>query len=60
MGKTYIDVIQANDEEDKFDEVIISVFSNNEEHVAGTEFTKLAYTIRYTSYSNYEYMIIMM
>ena len=53
MGKTYIDVIQANDEEDKFDEVIISVFSNNEEHVAGTELTKLAYTIRYTSYSNY-------
>ena len=53
MGKTYIDITQANNEEGKFDSVIVSIFSTNGEHIAGDELTKLSYVIRYTTYSDY-------
>ena len=53
MGKTYIYVSQSDDEKDKFDDLIISVFSNNQGHTAGNESTKLAYIIRYTTESNF-------
>ena len=53
MGKTYIDVTQSNEEENKFDLLIVSIFSTNGGHIAGNEATKLSYTIRYSTYSNY-------
>ena len=53
MGKTYIYVYQSNTEEDKFDNLIVSIFSTNQGHIASSETTKLAYSIRYTTYSNY-------
>ena len=54
MGKTYIEVTQSNNDENKFDYVILSIFSKNGDHIAGSEARKLSYTIRYTSYSNYK------
>jgi hypothetical protein len=53
MGKNYIDITQADKEEDKIDYAIISIFSKNGGHIAGTEQTKLSYEIRYTTYSDY-------
>ena len=53
MGKTYIYITQSNEEENKFESLILSVFSTNPGHTAGSELTKLAYAIRYTTYSNY-------
>ena len=35
MGKTYIYVIQSDNKENKFEELIISVFSTNQDHTAG-------------------------
>ena len=40
MGKNYIDITQADKEEDKIDYAIISIFSKNGGHIAGTEQTK--------------------
>lgn len=54
MGKTYIEVSQSNNNEDKFEYVILSIFSKNGDHIAGSEVRKLSYTIRYSSYSNYK------
>ena len=54
MGKTYIEVKQSNNNETKFDNVILSIFSKNGDHIAGSEARKLSYTIRYSSYSNYK------
>ena len=53
MGKTYIDISQANDEESKFKFLILSIFSTNGENIAGQEETKLCYTLRYSTYSDY-------
>ena len=53
MGKTYIYITQSNDNEKKFENLVISIFSTNPEHIAGNELTNLAYSIRYTTYSNY-------
>jgi len=53
MGKNYIDITQADKEENKIDYAIISIFSKNGGHIAGTEQTKLSYEIRYTTYSDY-------
>ena len=53
MGKNYIDITQADKEEDKIDYAIISIFSKNGGHIAGTEQAKLSYEIRYTTYSDY-------
>ena len=53
MGKTYIDITQANEETNKFTSVILSIFSKNGEHIAGNELTKLSYEIRYTTQSVY-------
>ena len=53
MGKNYIDIIQANTTEEKNDYAIISIFSKNGGHIAGTEQAKLSYEIRYTTYSDY-------
>ena len=53
MGKTYIYITQSNNEENKFKDLIISIFSTNPGHTAGNELTKLAYAIRYTTHSNY-------
>ena len=53
MGKEYIDIIQANKAEEKNDYAIISIFSKNGGHIAGTEQAKLSYEIRYTTYSDY-------
>ena len=53
MGKTYIDITQSDNEKDKFDSVILSIFSTNGGHMAGNENRKLFYTIRYSTYSNY-------
>ena len=54
MGKTYIEVSQSNDNDTKFDNIILSIFSKNGDHIAGSEARKLSYTIRYSSYSNYK------
>jgi hypothetical protein len=54
MGKTYIEVTQSNNNETKFNNVILSIFSKNGDHIAGSEVRKLSYTIRYSSYSNYK------
>ena len=53
MGKTYIDITQADTIEEKNDYAIISIFSKNGGHIAGNELSKLAYEIRYTTYSDY-------
>ena len=53
MGKTYIDITQADNEEEKFDSIILSIFSKNGGHIAGNEINKLSYVIRYTTYSEY-------
>ena len=52
MGKTYIDITQAEKEEEKFDSIIVSIFSKNIEHIAGNDMSKLNYVIRYTTYSD--------
>ena len=54
MGKTYIEVTQSDNNDTKFDNVILSIFSKNGDHIAGSEARKLSYTIRYSSYSNYK------
>ena len=54
MGKTYIEVTQSDNNDTKFDKVILSIFSKNGDHIAGSEARKLSYTIRYSSYSNYK------
>ena len=53
MGKTYLDITQANTIEQKNDYAIISIFSKNGGHIAGAEQAKLSYEIRYTTYSDY-------
>ena len=53
MGKTYIDISQSDDNDSKFEKIIVSIFSTNGGNVAGSENTKLAYTLRYSTYSNY-------
>jgi hypothetical protein len=53
MGKTYIDITQSSANETKFDKLILSIFSQNGEHIAGSEIRKLSYTIRYSTYSDY-------
>ena len=53
MGKTYIDVTQINADKSKHEDLIISIFSNNINHVAGEQNNKLSYTLRFTTYSNY-------
>ena len=48
-----IDITQSSANETKFDKLILSIFSQNGEHIAGSEIRKLSYTIRYSTYSNY-------
>ena len=49
MGKTYIDIINENDEEF----IILSIFSTNGNNIASSELTKLSYVIRYSTESDY-------
>ena len=53
MGKYYIDISQSDNNDSKFENIIVSIFSTNGGNVAGSENTKLAYTLRYSTYSNY-------
>jgi len=53
FGKTYIDIIQSDDINSKFENIIVSIFSTNGGNVAGSEIIKLSYTLRYSTYSNY-------
>ena len=53
MGKTYIYITQSDKEEDKFSNVMLSIFSKNGDHITGKDITKLSYIIRYTTSSNY-------
>ena len=50
-SKTYIDVFQSNNSADKFENVIVSIFSKNKDHIAGSDTSKLSYTLKYTTYS---------
>jgi hypothetical protein len=54
MGKTYIYITQSDKEESKFNNVILSIFSQNGDHITGKDITKLSYIIRYSTSSNYE------
>jgi hypothetical protein len=53
MGKTYIDITQSYNIQTKIDKIILSIFSKNGDHIAGSEIQKLSYTIRYSTYSDY-------
>ena len=50
-SKTYIDVFQSKNSAKKFENVIISIFSKNKDHIAGSDISKLSYTLKYTTYS---------
>ena len=52
-NKTYIDVIQDNQEKDEnstSDKIILSIFSKNEGHTASTNISKLSYTLKYLNH----------
>ena len=53
MGKTYIYITQSDKEENKFSNVMLSIYSKNGDHITGKDITKLSYIIRYTTSSNY-------
>ena len=52
LGKTYIDITQSNSIQTKIDTIILSIFSKNGDHIAGSEIHKLSYTIRYSTNSD--------
>ena len=57
-NKTYIDVSQSNENETKFDSVIVSIFSKNEDHIASSDIANLSYILKYTTDSNYGTIIL--
>lgn len=51
--KNILMFINEKKEENKFDYIILSIFSKNGKHIAGNEKSKLSYVIRYSKYSTY-------
>ena len=52
-NKTYIDVIQRNEENEgntASSKLILSIFSNNTDHVAGNNTTSISYSMRYETH----------
>ena len=50
-SKTYIDVFQSKNKNNTFEKIIISIFSKNKDHIAGSDISKLSYNLKYTTYS---------
>jgi len=46
---TYIDVFQSNNKINKSENIIISIFSKNKGHIAGSDISKLSYILKYNS-----------
>ena len=45
--KIYVNITQSNDTNTSFDKVILSIFSTNKAHIAGSDITNLSYTFKY-------------
>ena len=52
-NKVYIDVRQSYYEESRIESIIVSIFSKNTGHVAGSDISKLSYNLKYTTFSGY-------
>ena len=53
LGKTYIYVTQSKDPNKLINEIIVSIFSLNEGYAAGSDYSKLEYSLRYTRDSDF-------
>ena len=53
-NKTYIDVHQSYYEERRIESIIVSIFSKNPGHVAGSDISKLSYNLKYSTFSGYK------
>jgi hypothetical protein len=53
-NKISVNITQFNDTNTTFDKVILSIYSTNKEHIAGSDITKLSYAFKYkTNYKEY-------
>ena len=53
-NKLSVNITQSNDENTKFDKIILSIYSSNKDHIAGSNITNLSYAFKYkTDYEKY-------
>ena len=53
-NKIYVNIIQSNDTNTTFDKVILSIYSSNKNHIAGSDIAKISYAFKYrTEYGEY-------
>ena len=46
-NKIYVNITQSNDTNTKFDKVILSIYSSNKDHIAGSDIAKITYAFKY-------------
>jgi hypothetical protein len=53
-NKLSVNITQSNDENTTFDKIILSIYSSNKDHIAGSNITNLSYAFKYkTDYEEY-------